>query len=132
MRSLLKATLLAATLLATGTVINAQVSIGIVIAPPPPARRLWLCQKGQLLSSRGLRAIGILWETITSGMKAIGLDRPTRGLTGLDRTTTANGTTQVTGKEIAAVLTTITTRTTATTGITTNTASTTTTINSAR
>ena len=38
MRSLLKATLLAATLLATGTVINAQVSIGIVIAPPPPVR----------------------------------------------------------------------------------------------
>jgi hypothetical protein len=38
MRSLVKATLLAATLLATGTVINAQVSIGIVIAPPPPAR----------------------------------------------------------------------------------------------
>ena len=66
-------------------------------------------------------------------MKAIGLDRPTRGLTGLDRTTTANGTMQVTGKEIAAVLTTITTRTTATTEITTNTASTTsttTTINS--
>jgi hypothetical protein len=65
-------------------------------------------------------------------MKAIGLDRPTRGLTGLDRITTANGTIQVTGKEIAAVLTTITTRTTATTGTTTNTASTTTTINSAR
>jgi hypothetical protein len=38
MRSLVKATLLAATLLATGTVINAQVSVGIVIAPPPPAR----------------------------------------------------------------------------------------------
>ena len=38
MRSLVKATLLAAMLLATGTVIKAQVSIGIVIAPPPPAR----------------------------------------------------------------------------------------------
>jgi hypothetical protein len=38
MRSLVKATLLAATFLATGTVINAQVSIGVVIAPPPPAR----------------------------------------------------------------------------------------------
>jgi hypothetical protein len=38
MRSLVKATLLAATFLATGTVINAQVSIGIVIAPPPLAR----------------------------------------------------------------------------------------------
>ena len=66
-------------------------------------------------------------------MKAIGLDRPTRGLAGLARTTTANGTIQVTGKEIAAVLSTITTRTTATTeimtGTTTNTVSTTTTIN---
>jgi hypothetical protein len=59
-------------------------------------------------------------------MKAIGLDRPTRGLTGLDRTTTANGTMQVTGKGIAAVLSTITIRTTATTEIT---GSTTTTIN---
>ena len=66
-------------------------------------------------------------------MKAIGLDRPTKGLAGLARTTTANGTIQVTGKEIAAVLSTITTRTTATTeimtGTTTNTVSTTTTIN---
>jgi hypothetical protein len=38
MRSLVKAALLAATLLATGAVVNAQVSIGIVIAPPPPTR----------------------------------------------------------------------------------------------
>jgi hypothetical protein len=63
-------------------------------------------------------------------MKAIGLARPTRGLAGLDRITTANGTIRVTGKEIAAVLSTITTRTTTTTEITTNTESTTTTINS--
>jgi hypothetical protein len=33
-----KATLLAAALLATGSVIKAQVSIGIMIGPPPPAR----------------------------------------------------------------------------------------------
>jgi hypothetical protein len=67
-------------------------------------------------------------------MKAIGLDRPTRGLAGLHRTTTANGTIQVTGKEIAGVLNTTTTRTTTETmtGATTNTVSTTTTINSAR
>jgi hypothetical protein len=38
MRSLVKATLLAAALLATGSVIKAQVSIGISIGPPPPAR----------------------------------------------------------------------------------------------
>ena len=38
MRSLVKAILFAALLLATGSVINAQVSIGIVIAPPPPVR----------------------------------------------------------------------------------------------
>src|SRR5260370_39048595 len=38
MRSLVKATLLAAMLLATGSVIHAQVSIGLTIAPPPPAR----------------------------------------------------------------------------------------------
>ena len=38
MRSLVKAILLAALLLATGSVISAQVSVGIVIAPPPPVR----------------------------------------------------------------------------------------------
>ena len=64
-------------------------------------------------------------------MKAIGLDHPTRGLAGLGRTMTANGTIQVTGKEIGDVLSTTTTRTTTTTGTTTNTVSTTTTINSA-
>ena len=67
-------------------------------------------------------------------MKAIGLDRPTRELGGLDRTTTANGTTRVTGREIAVVLSTIIAGTMITTeimtGTTTNTVSTNTTINS--
>jgi hypothetical protein len=81
MRSLVKATLLAATVLATGTVINAQVSIGIVIAPPPPARMVVVVPERP--------APEFVW---VDGMKAIGLDRPTRGLAGLDRTTTANGT----------------------------------------
>ena len=50
----------------------------------------------------------------------------------MDRTTTANGTMQVTGKEIEAVLNTTTTQTTTetVTGATTNTVSKTTTINS--
>jgi len=38
MRNLVKAILLAALLLATGSVINAQISVGIVIAQPPPVR----------------------------------------------------------------------------------------------
>ena len=38
MRSLVKTTLLAAMLLATGWAIDAQVSIGITIGPPPPPR----------------------------------------------------------------------------------------------
>jgi hypothetical protein len=38
MRSLVKTALLAAILLATGSAIDAQVSIGIAIDPPPPTR----------------------------------------------------------------------------------------------
>jgi hypothetical protein len=49
-------------------------------------------------------------------MKAIGLAHRTRALAGLRRTTTANGSLWVTGKEIAAVLNMITAGTATTTG----------------
>lgn len=52
-------------------------------------------------------------------MRAIGLDHPTRGLTGSHRATTEKDITQGIGKEIAAVSNTITTGIRNMTGITT-------------
>jgi hypothetical protein len=65
--------------------------------------------------------IGIRWETITSGMKVIGLDHRTRGLDGCHLITMESGTMQVTGTAIRVGLNMTTTGIGTMTGTTTGT-----------
>ena len=100
MKTFIRTALLAVMLLASGSVIDAQVSFGI---------RIWahlhnlawfgFCRHGQGLSSCGWTDIGIPREGVTNGMTAIGLDRPMRELVGSDRTTMASSFLRATGTE---------------------------------
>jgi hypothetical protein len=78
-----------------------------------------LSPQGQNLQACGWKVIGIQWDIITNGTKAIGLDRRTRELGGLRRAMTANVIMRATGMETTAALNTITTRITIETAITT-------------
>jgi hypothetical protein len=113
MRSLVKATLLAATLLATGTVVNAQVSIGIVIAPPPPARVVVVVPERpapEFASVEGyLYPVGNHYKWHEGYWTRPPYEGGSLGCTAPRRRTVLY---RSLGKEIAAVLSTTTTRTT--------------------